>query len=152
MWRHGTRLVLGLRRHSLASLSPGGGGRVRLHVGYKITGDHDAKECRKCLLRAKRSPKYRFILLLGIWVALGTSTSCNYLITYVIRSNLWANFHTHPWIVKHKKILRSCLISHLLNYSAYKPCHLLLYFNCSRILLGRYWLFAIPFQYTPMGT
>ena len=57
--------MLGLRRHSLVSLSPGGR-RVRLHVGYKITGDHDAKECRKCLLRAKRSPKYHFILLLGI--------------------------------------------------------------------------------------
>ena len=82
--------MLGLRRRSLASLSPGvgGGGRVRLHVGFKITGDHDAKEYRKCLLRAKRSPKYRFILLLGIWVALGTSTSCNYLITYVIPSHL----------------------------------------------------------------
>ena len=34
-WRHGTRLVFGLRRRSLASISLGGGGRVRLHVGLK---------------------------------------------------------------------------------------------------------------------
>ena len=49
-----------------------------------------------CVLRAKCSPKISFLLLGGIWVAFDTSVSCNCFITYVILSNLWPNFHTHP--------------------------------------------------------
>ena len=50
-----------------------------------------------CVLRAKYSPKISFLLLGGIWVAFDTSVSCNCFITYVILSNLWPNFHTHPY-------------------------------------------------------
>ena len=49
-----------------------------------------------CVLQAKCSPKISFLLLIGIWVALVTSASCNYLITYVILSNLGPNLtHIH---------------------------------------------------------
>ena len=56
-----------------------------------------------CVLRAKFSPKISFLLLGKIWVAFDTSVYCNCFITYVILSNLWPNFHTHPYIVKHKR-------------------------------------------------
>ena len=49
-----------------------------------------------CELRATCLPKISFLLLGGIWVAFDTSVSCNCFITYVILSNLWPNFHTHP--------------------------------------------------------
>ena len=49
-----------------------------------------------CVLRAKCLPKISFLLFIGIWVAFVTSASCNYLITYVILSNLGPNLtHIH---------------------------------------------------------